>query len=115
MYTSCNLILISLQHFPNTERYISLYPSSDSNEASSAEARKEIRDRVGAAMKDGEFDEDAVRKHYRNKYRDHLVKSGKIPAIEASADDIAALNGQKEEEQVKPNKKSKTTKASKGM
>jgi len=66
-------------------------------------------------MKDGEFDEDTVRKHYRNKYRDHLVKSGKIPAIEASADDIAALNGQKEEEQVKPNKKSKTAKASKGM
>jgi hypothetical protein len=66
-------------------------------------------------MKDGEFDEDTVRKHYRNKYRDQLVKSGKIPAIEASADDIAALNGQKEENQVKPNKKSKTAKASKGM
>ncbi|KAG2187089.1 hypothetical protein INT44_004759 [Umbelopsis vinacea] len=108
-----NIDLNYINHFPNTERYISLYPSSDSNEASSEEARKEIRDRIGAATKDGEFDEDAVRKHYRNKYRDHLVKSGKISAIEASADDIAALSGQKEEDQVKPNKKSKTAKASK--
>ena len=40
-------------------------------------------------MKDGEFDEDTVRKHYRNKYRDHLVKSGKIELDEV---DKKALN-----------------------
>jgi hypothetical protein len=66
------------------------------------------------AMRGGEMDVEAVRKYYRNKYRDHLVKAGKIPAIEASADDFAALNGSTVEDQSKPNKKSKTDKKSKG-
>ncbi|KAH8551326.1 hypothetical protein BGW37DRAFT_493239 [Umbelopsis sp. PMI_123] len=109
-----NVDLNYINHFPNTERYISLYPSNDANESSSAAARKEVRDRIVEAMRGGEMDVEAVRKYYRNKYRDHLVKAGKIPAIEASADDFAALNGSTVEDQSKPNKKSKTDKKSKG-
>jgi hypothetical protein len=94
-----------------TERYVSLYPTNDSNEGNSAVARKEIRDRIAEAMKKGEIDFDMVRKHYRNQYRDNLVKSGKVPAIEASADDLAALEGSHDAE---PRKKAKKEKSAKG-
>lgn len=97
-----------------TERYISLYPTNDSNEGSSAVARKEIRDHIAEAMKNGDIDSEVIRKHYRNKYREHLVKTGKVPPIEASADDLAALEGTKTAEEGKPKKKAKRDKSSKG-
>ncbi|CAO3663870.1 unnamed protein product [Umbelopsis vinacea] len=106
-----NTDLNYINHYPMTERYVSLYPTNDSNEGNSAVARKEIRDRIAEAMKKGEIDFDMVRKHYRNQYRDNLVKSGKVPAIEASADDLAALEGSHDAE---PRKKAKKEKSAKG-
>jgi hypothetical protein len=75
--------------------------------------RTEIRQRIAEAMKNGDIESDVVRKHYREKYRDHLVKTGKIPAIEASADDFINTSENSTEDKSKPAKKAKVDKKDK--
>ncbi|CAM0139038.1 18S rRNA maturation protein [Umbelopsis sp. WA50703] len=113
-----NIDLNYINHYPNVERYISLYPSQDSdekvsNEEVSTAMRTEIRQRIAEAMKNGDIESDVVRKHYREKYRDHLVKTGKIPAIEASADDFINTSENSTEDKSKPAKKAKVDKKDK--
>ncbi|KAG2178176.1 hypothetical protein INT43_003429 [Umbelopsis isabellina] len=102
-----------ISHFPNTEKYVSLYPSQDSDEKSSAALRTEIRQRIVEAIKNGDIESEVVRKHYREKYRDHLVKTGKIPAIEASADDLINVRENSTEDKPKAAKKAKLDKKDK--
>lgn len=64
-------------------------------------------------MKNGDIESDVVRKHYREKYRDHLVKTGKIPAIEASADDLIHAGENATEDKPKAAKKAKLDKKDK--
>ncbi|KAJ2964961.1 hypothetical protein NQZ79_g211 [Umbelopsis isabellina] len=92
---------------------ISYINVSTYDEKSSAALRTEIRQRIREAIKNGDIESDVVRKHYREKYRDHLVKTGKIPAIEASADDLINARETSTEDKTKPAKKAKVDKKDK--
>ncbi|KAI8369576.1 uncharacterized protein BYT42DRAFT_607945 [Radiomyces spectabilis] len=76
-----------IDNYPMTLPYVALFPTTNADDPESTKKRNAIRERVRQALENEAGDFSDMRKEYRSKYRNILVKQGSIPEAKPLADE----------------------------